>query len=99
MRGPVVYCAEGIDNGDELFQIQLSPDKPFREGTDTEYEVPELLGSGFRPCRPETDTLYFTHRPPLREVPVRLIPYFAHANRGETEMLVWFSAKDQAGTK
>lgn len=98
MRGPVVYCAEGIDNGDRLFQIQLSPGKPFREAKNTEYNVPDLVGTGFRPCEPETDTLYGTCRPLLREIPVRLIPYFSHANRGETEMLVWFSEKEQEGS-
>lgn len=91
MRGPIVYCAEGVDNGDKLFQIRLSEDRPFHEGACMEYKVPELLGTGLRPHEPETDTLYTTRRPALQEVPVRLIPYFAHANRGETEMLIWFS--------
>lgn len=34
--------------------------------------------------------LYSTAAPSTERVTLELIPYFAHANRGETDMKVWF---------
>ena len=46
MRGPVVYCAEGIDNGEDLFQLCLDPDSQLREEWNTEYGLPSLIAAG-----------------------------------------------------
>ena len=97
MRGPVVYCAEGIDNGEDLFQLCLDPDSQLREEWNTEYGLPSLIAAGGRLQAGDAGRLYSACRPRLEKASVRLIPYFAHANRGETEMLVWFPIMGKEG--
>ncbi len=88
MRGPVVYCAEGVDNGD-IFAISLSKQlNPKLE--DMGFGIPAVEVSGTR--RISSHALY-SPMSELRCEPVRvkLIPYFAFANRGESDMQVWMN--------
>jgi DUF1680 family protein len=41
----------------------------------------------------ENENLYSFEKPTLKDATLSLIPYFAWANRGETDMRVWFSCK------
>ncbi len=90
-RGPVVYCLEEADNGRELHRVLLPRSSGF-----TERFEPELLG-GIVTLRcqakmeeGETESLY-TFRPPTtgKDRELLWIPYYAWANRGEGEMMVW----------
>lgn len=90
-RGPLVYCLEEADNGGELHRVLLPRDSAF-----TEEFCPELLG-GVMVLRcagcmveGERERLYTT-RPPETGAERELlwIPYYAWANRGEGEMMVW----------
>ena len=94
MRGPLVYCAEGVDNGfsPQLFTVDVEADL-------AEHWSPELDGhlavtvEGFRLIEGETDDLY----DPLgtvaeEESQLTLIPYYAWANRGKSDMQVWLRA-------
>ena len=87
--GPVVYCLEAVDNGDQLNALSVDADAA-KSATRTKgfhgFDTIEL--DGYRDC--EEEALYL----PLSEKksePVRLtwIPYYAFANRGESDMLVW----------
>jgi len=93
MRGPVVYCLEQIDNGPDLHDITL----PAGARLQSRFE-PETLGGVV------TVTATATHRDPAnwrgrlyrptgasrkRRVRVKAVPYYAWANRGPGEMLVW----------
>ena len=85
MRGPVVYCLEGVDNGGNLRALAIPANAAFTGGFDAlECEGYRLEG---------TDALY-SPAPPKR-VPQRLkfIPYHRFANRGESEMMVWVKAE------
>lgn len=87
MRGPVVYCMESVDNGTDLRDIRLVADGSAAV-TASDCGLPGLEMNGERhvPC----DALYGDTRDEAYEpVRVRMIPYFAFANRGESEMLVW----------
>lgn len=120
VRGPITYCAEGVDNGDNLHllhvdaaQIAEDPncvavsDVTFHAGAAGQDE--SGLGEVDAVDRPmvtltvpawrekvdnaEHRPLYATWRPAEREAAnVTLIPYFAWANRGETEMTVFLRA-------
>ena len=92
--GPLVYCAEGMDAPLETLDdlvipadILLQPE-PFTIGG---REVISLTGSFYRrkaPC--DRMALYQEYRAGGYEpVQVRMIPYFAWANRGHDEMRVW----------
>jgi DUF1680 family protein len=78
MRGPVVYCLEGIDNKDiDLFTLNL----PRSTELTIEHDA-ELLGGV---------TLIRAQGLDEKKNPVKLtvIPYFAWANRGKGPMTVW----------
>ena len=92
--GPLVYCAEEADNGPELHRLSLDPSAV------PEWaflpEVPDggkaVLIPGWRDRDPsgEGEGLYRPWRPGERErVELRLIPYYAWANRSPGEMRVW----------
>ena len=91
MRGPLVYCAEEIDNGNGIDQIVVPRDATFA----TTYD-PKLLGgvvtvTGF--VARETDDpdapLYRTAPPQMLPATLKAVPYYAWDNRGLGEMQVW----------
>ncbi|MCQ2432001.1 MAG: glycoside hydrolase family 127 protein [Clostridia bacterium] len=88
-RGPLVFCLEAVDQPELcLRDIRLSEDAEYRMTTDPMLGVPVLETTGF--VRAWDDTiLYGRPAKTLTPCPVRLIPYFAFANRGETAMIIW----------
>lgn len=94
-RGPVTYCLESIDlpAGVELEEVALPIDielSPQAMSGD-HVGLTALVGAGRqRDMRPWTDDLYREAAPTdSQPLPIRLIPYFAWANRGPAEMSVW----------
>lgn len=89
MRGPVVYCIEGVDNGTHLNRIEVSTGA-LSNATETSdfhglYSV-TLPAYRLKECA----TLYFGAAESTCEpIHIKCIPYFAFANRGESDMLVW----------
>lgn len=90
-RGPIVYCFEGVDNGEPLSALRLPREAAIEAAP---YDA-DLLGGivaltmpGMRTLVPDHG-LYGDSAP--REEPVALtaIPYYAWANRGENQMCVW----------
>lgn len=89
-RGPVVYCAEGVDNKGDVLSLSLA-----EEGTICEEKfAPDLLG-GIVPLTAEgwrvqpTVELYSQKRPDQEPEEIRLVPYYTWGNRGENQMRVW----------
>lgn len=90
MRGPVVYCAEGVDNGADIKSIALPAESVF-ELVESEFLLPILKTEAYRPF--ESDSLYYEAVDDYEKIPLTLIPYYAFANRGESEMQVWLLRK------
>ena len=90
MRGPVVYCAEGIENGADIKSIALPAESVF-ELAESEFLLPILKTEAYRPF--ESDSLYYEAVDDYEKIPLTLIPYYAFANRGESEMQVWLLRK------
>lgn len=91
MRGPVVYCLEGVDNGRDIQSISVDIHDDFREG-DCDFIVPSIVGKGYTVSY--TDDLYFDADDiQTEERDIKLIPYYAFANRGDSSMLVWIMRK------
>lgn len=88
-RGPIVYCAESVDNGVDLRGVFLSVEQA--SVTEGIFGLPDLLCTGYR-IKP-SDALYQPWSEDLEQIQLRMIPYYAFANRGESEMLVWFAKK------
>ncbi len=94
-RGPLVFCAEGIDNpGVGLNDVRIGRDAEFacREEEINGRRLPVLRTQGKRRC--DFSELYRPRRDETEQVSLTLIPYLAWANRGITEMKVWFLSEE-----
>ncbi len=93
-RGPLVYCLEETDNGKVLQDLLLSGDPDFEETFEKELlkGVVTLKAQGKKISRRGWDgtTLYRTYRgDKYEDHPLKFVPYYSWANRGEGEMMVW----------
>lgn len=85
-RGPLVYCVEGIDNNGKTFNI-IAPE--------TAAFVPEYnpsLLNGVTVLKSELPTILVDQQGlniTTQKKMVTAIPYYAWANRGEAEMIIW----------
>ncbi len=86
-RGPLVYCAEGVDNPDERVLNLVLNDRASLTAT---FE-PNLL-NGVVAIRGNAVGTYEKENGGVeeREQPFMAIPYYAWANRGSCEMNIWF---------
>ena len=89
MRGPVVYCIEGVDNGTRLNRIEIETDTLANAVEKLDFHgLYSVTLPAFR--LKERASLYFdASETAIEKVNVKCIPYFAFANRGESDMLVW----------
>lgn len=89
MRGPVVYCMEGKDNGELLRDIRVDSHCEPICGTHPELGTPTLTAKAYRRRRSPDAPLYSERHDTLEPITATLIPYYAFANRGESEMQIW----------
>ena len=89
MRGPVVYCLEGVDNGNQLRNVLLDPQAPVEVFEDQTFGVPILKTKGL--YKTPGAELYRRFREVRQEKELTFIPYYAFANRGKSEMYVWLN--------
>ncbi len=76
-RGPLVYCLESVDNPD----VDIFTTQLDPSSLQDEF-VPDLLGG----C-------IVIHGKTIGGKPLKFIPYFLWANRGESQMTVWVNSK------
>lgn len=91
-RGPLVYCLEEVDNGQNLSAIRVDTAAPLEMQLDAATNVPWIKTTGFRNNEKAwTQELYRAYSE--NEIPVELtaVPYYLWGNRGRGEMLVWLS--------
>lgn len=90
VRGPIVYCFEGKDNGPNIQELWIKKDVKIEVG---EYEPDVLNGivrlktKGLRIYA--NDDLYFEGEFMKREEELIAIPYYAWGNRGINQMRIW----------
>lgn len=92
MRGPVVYCLEEADNGNNLHMLKMDGEAQFEtiQAKISSVPVTAVKAAGWRQKTAETQDLYFPYTTPKYErTTLTWIPYYAWANRGEGEMQVW----------
>ena len=87
MRGPIIYCAETVDNPGGLDQFVVSPKARFK----AEFS-PDLLGGvtvlqGSVLARSEN-----AGKLSLAPNELTLVPFYANDNRGADELRVWLAA-------
>ena len=87
MRGPVVYCAEGIDNGNGLGRISVDTNAKVSEAKNDAYLLPDLILPAFRDRN--FDSLYRKAKGETDPIRLRMIPYYTFANREVCDMRVF----------
>lgn len=97
MRGPIVYCIESIDNGEELgnlsidaWEAPLSRSELWTDGTKTVTVL--LKGHRMAGSGKSGEGLYHKADFKQKSVNIKAIPYFLWGNRGFGEMQVWIRA-------
>lgn len=99
MRGPLVYCMEGIDNGGELQNLRIPADVEFTlvQGDEEDRLPAEIVRIRFQGTRVSfaSDDLYSEQPPKEEEVSLQAIPYYAWGNRGLNQMRVWMPQQMQ----
>lgn len=93
MRGPVVYCVEAVDNGERLFDCMVDAELSASEVPSEEFLLPVIKAKGWQRRAPESNWLYRPFTGKLVQKELTFIPYYAFANRGETDMRVWIPVK------
>ncbi|HKO18666.1 MAG TPA: beta-L-arabinofuranosidase domain-containing protein [Acidobacteriaceae bacterium] len=103
-RGPLVFCMEHLDQADHSAGMNLAGYTVLPDPATTEYFEPALLDGVMVLTHPATISksatdmaLYFpasTPKPPESATTVRLIPYYAWANRESASMQVWIPYKE-----
>lgn len=93
MRGPVLYCAEGIDNEGDLRSYVVKKKISASENFSERFGLYTLDVACIRRI-PFTCELYSNKPPVTEEATLKMIPYSCFANRGESDMLVWLGAEN-----
>jgi DUF1680 family protein len=103
-RGPIVFCMEHLDQPDHGVGMNLAGYTVKPDGATTAHFEPDLLGGVMVLTHPATISksatdmaLYFpasTPKPPDSPTMVKLIPYYAWANRESASMQVWIPYED-----
>ena len=91
MRGPIVYCFEGTDNGSAVQNLVIPAQAEF---------TPEYCGNllgGVMVLTGDATALYNGDPAPL-PTKVTAIPYYANANRGTCPMQVWMPENQQVAS-
>ena len=88
--GPIVYCAEGVDNGGKVLGAVIASDAVFTP------DVCNILGNEYPAFTVPSKlvqsglTHHFT-----KDITLKLIPYFAWCHREMGEMQTWFSVSEE----
>lgn len=89
-RGPLIYCAEGVDNGNDILGLTVK-----ENGNIASLDFDENLLSGIVPIEVEgyrtekIEGLYTDKKPVNTPCKIKMIPYYAWGNRGLNQMRVW----------
>ncbi len=94
-RGPLVYCAEEVDNGKHLYdlaidvsdpQFSVKPDNSILKGA---FAI--FMNASRRKCSGWKNQLYRPCESKLEKFRLKAVPYFLWANRKQGEMVMWIN--------
>lgn len=95
MRGPFVYCFEGVDNGNDLQAMCIDVDTQAETFVGKEGVLKDKVCihvQGYEDER-ESDALYSEEKPDYQSHELTAIPYYLWGNRGVNQMRVWMLEK------
>lgn len=87
-RGPLVYCAEGIDNGGAVQRFYVNPQNAARKAQVKRIDSGQLKGL------PQV-TIPASELTPdgVNNSELKMIPYFAWSNRDRSSMITWLGTR------
>ena len=89
-RGPLIYCAEGADNENDILSVSLKKNGKTEVSNylpDKLCGIREIYAEGYREALQEE--LYSFEEPAREACTVTLVPYYTWGNRGLNQMRVW----------
>ena len=89
-RGPLIYCLEGADNNDEVWDLLMPLESAF---TSKDYRVLSEPVIALEGSMDEVVANESGMGSMLREKKVVAVPYYTWANRGAGTMLVWLPTR------
>ena len=89
-RGPLVYCAESVDNSSHVYNYLVTATDVARTAKERKIEVAD-----HETVAVTMDALESKGPGPLNPATLTLIPYFAWNNRGTSAMEVWLPDNEQ----
>jgi len=94
-RGPQIYCAEEVDNGSALWCLALCKDEElsYTYHDDLLGGVGVISAKGIRMGNSSSEDRLYSDKKETADSDcmIKLIPYYAWANRGKNEMRVWLN--------
>lgn len=89
-RGPLIYCAEGVDNEEDVLALSVKESGQVKVCSYNEDElegVVKLTAEGYRTQK--MDGLYCYEKPQKEACMITAVPYYTWGNRGLNQMRVW----------
>lgn len=92
MRGPLVYCFEGIDNDGDILSLSLKRNAIIKEKAVTDTTLGKTVMLEIEGYKAECeDSLYSENEPTYTPCTLKAVPYYLWGNRGENQMRVWMN--------
>ncbi len=92
-RGPLVYCAEStLNDGIDLNKVSIESDLKAGLEFDEKMQTYKIILKAYEDM--PSDALYRGYDPKaVRGIKLTMLPYFAFANNGESDMKIWMRTK------
>ena len=102
-RGPLVYCAEAIDNDFDITGVLLNQEPQFTVQAAQDFHIKAADGDHtyqLTTITTDAQTVSFDNQgqPTTTDVRLKLIPYYAWCHRGKGNMKVWLSQNPPPST-
>ncbi len=92
IRGPLVYCFEGVDNGKDILSLSLKRKGQIKEKNIADSTLGETVMLEIEGYKAEfEDSLYSEKEPTYTPCTLKAVPYYLWGNRGENQMRVWLN--------
>ncbi|MBQ4244297.1 MAG: glycoside hydrolase family 127 protein [Clostridia bacterium] len=91
--GPLVYCAESVDNGENLRALKIGSLADCKCEKDEKLGTTDIVIKGKRLTQNSFDGGLYAYERNYEPCEIRLIPFYACINRGECDMTVWLPSE------
>ncbi|MFI3237730.1 MAG: glycoside hydrolase family 127 protein [Lachnospiraceae bacterium] len=89
-RGPIVYCAEGIDNACKLDDIYIDTKGEIKATYEADLLDGVITLQVSAKCIEQKEELYYILETEEKDTVLNMVPYYTWANREEADMSIWF---------